>query len=442
MKLINPILNHKEEKEYFDRCNIIFKRLPNGVTIISTPRIVNDTNETQLYYTFKSGSYNDPSGKEGIHHLFEHLILNLVDKHPSAVDNYRNAYTSHKNIVIEIKGTTNPKIRDYGLWPLIPFTSNILKNPIPDKNIEGMIKSEVGVVLNEIGEKKADPRYQHYKYLAEVLYHEKNPFRTNGLGTEESLRAIKIEDIIKVAKDVFVPQGLTISAMTEGRPSLPKEVLEVVESSIFDFPGKDKIVKTVDTDLEEKINPSLTPGKVYFKDNGINNKLVTVTFSWIFPSLDFTPHAFALGRLIPIINDTLFKFLRSRGMTYTSYCYKSDQKTYRVANMEITVPSSKTILKEVKESLYPLLLENVLQKISDQDLENINNKEDLIQKAVPMPARTRQSLLLFGLEQYGKVIDADAVKEMHKLITLDELRDWRDKFIENQPAIIVTGDLG
>ncbi len=434
------LIDGQNLKNYLEIHNIILDRSTSGITYVGVSRKVTDGHESQILFTFPSGSYNDSKLKSGIHHLLEHLILNLIMNKADSHDVYENAYTSYKQIQIEVTGVSNSKHKNYGLWPQISHICSILKNIEKAPNMKNLINNEIKTVLAEKAERDADMKRLHVKYVYECLYDKSNPLRTEGLGNNQSLSMIKPKDIYDLTNKIFIPQGLIVGVFSEGTSKDCQQIIEEIKNNLSDFAGTGISPLTIPYEITEKLNPEFKPGVLFAKDDGLKNGLISVSFTWVFPSVDLSSHSFAFGRLVPIINDKLFKYLRSLGISYSSNAHDVDSKNLKVIFVELTIPKNKEVIENIKH-LYKDIKEAVFEKIDDSQLNLVNEKEKTIQEAVPLPARSRFNYLIYGLENYGKVVDADIIKDMYKKVTIEDLKDWRDKFINTEPAIIITGDL-
>ncbi len=429
----------EKENEYFEKNTITFKKLPNGITMIGIPKEEQDIFDASTQYVFNSGSHNDPIGKKGIHHLFEHLLVNLIQKAPKSVDIYKNAYTSHRKIIVDTQGTANPKVKQYGMWPMIKPIISSLKDPLEKLTIS-QIENEVKIVLQEIAEKNTDPSYHAYRFMYECIYANDNPLRADTLGNETDLKSISSDDLSQIANHVFVPQGLTIRTFTQGNLNLAAEMLLEIEKEIIDFPREKTKPLRVDVDLQDSINPTFKPGNVYVKNDGLKNNLISVNFVWIIPAIDFTSHSFALSRLMPIFHDELLSYSRKNGLGYSSYATSSSHKNFRTITMSITL-NKNTSVAEIKNTIFPGIKKHTIENLDSDILQELYAKEKLVQIAVPMSTQTRANILQDGLDIYNRVIDADKVKNEYQNISLSDFKDWRNKLLQIEPAIIISGDI-
>lgn len=432
-------LSKNQEEEYFNKHSIVHKKMPNGITLSGMSRTVPDINSSNVNFVFSSGSYNDPLGKEGIHHMFEHLVMNRIQKNPKSVDIYKNAYTSQSRLTVELDGTSNTNVKDYGIWPMLSDTISVLKSPF-ESDTESFLKSEVNVVLHELAERSTEPQYHNTLFKYACLYDKSNPLIADTLGTQKSLQSISLSDLEKIADVVFVPKGLTVKIFSDGHDKISKGVLAEVEREMSNFPRAAVKPLSVDQDLLDKMNPKLKPGTIFTKDDGLKNGLVTVNFAWVLPSPELTSHSLSLNRLTQALHENLLKYTRRKGLSYSSSVYSISHKTSQIVLFTLTLKKGMPI-NDIQTKLFSDLRDEVISAVNDSELIYINNKEKLIQEAVLMPIKSRFSWLNYGYEIYGKAIDADAIKNLYRSVLLQDLQDWRDKLLEIDPAVIISGDV-
>ena len=63
------------------------------------------------------------------------------------------------------------------------------------------------------------------------------------------------------------------------------------------------------------------------------------------------------------------------------------------------------------------------------------------QVAVPLPTESRLKWLLLGLTRWGKMIDAEKIKEAYSQITPQHLKKWQEKLLSETPSVVIVGDL-
>lgn len=426
------------EEGYLRRHNIELRRLSNGATIVGIPRVAEDVAEAEVQFNFPAGSFHDPKGKEGIHHMMEHLIMNPLGEAPERMNVNLNAHTFPQAITVEASGIANPDVREYGLWPMLPLIAKQLKRPLEEiKDLPRVLKKEIDVVIGEIEESEADDDREAGKFVRECLYDPSNPLRTDGIGTEAGLKSVTVEEVLELAQNVFIPRGLVAGLITEGRVETCKVLTDELERLLSDYPREERRDRKRDTSLLERFNRDLVPRKLFVRQS-LHNRRATAMMVWRFPVREFTPEAIALDRLLPLVQHKLFNYFRDNGMGYTAGVHSEDSPNHAVSFLELKLPNKFELPTELQKDIYPAIRANVFGEITADELAAINIQEEMIQRAVPMPVGNRLHLLMQGLENHGRIIDADAVKDMYRQVTPKHLADWRDKFLQTEPVFIIT----
>lgn len=438
-----------KEAEYCQAHQIELRRLANGITIVGIPREVADLARASINFAFPSGSFFDPPGKVGLHHLVEHLFLinRGLTEPASRLDVYLNALTSSQEIRMFCSGPANSRVRNYGLWPILPTTQRVLTSPLQFlKNPTRAMEKEKQVIQTEIAGNYADHRWLAQRYLNEIVFDPSNPVLIDTPGTPESLAAITIKDVIKLTEEVFIPRGLLISVFGEGKPEICRNLTDRLIALFENFPREEKVNRQIDWSLWERLNPGFKPGQRYKKDTGLKNGLITLMFVWTFQRQPFTPSDFALSRLIPVINNKLYVLSRKEGWAYSSETNSLTAGLTAGAGavflrLDIPKKASGEVDSFLKQS-WPKMEENVLVAITPKEIATLVRTEQRRQVAVPLPTELRLQWLLLGLTRWGQMIDAEKIKDTCLQINPQHLQTWQEKLLSQPPAVVIVGDLG
>ncbi len=426
------------EGEYLKKHNIELRTLSNGVRLFGVPRQVEDAAEAEVVFSFPRGSYHDPKGKEGIHHLMEHLIMNPIGESPEKMNTHVNAHTGPLEITVEASGVANPNVSEYGLWPLLVPITNAIKYPLSEiRDLDKVLEKEIEVVLGEKGEYEDNKYAQKNLFFRHSLFDHSSPQLVEGLGNDKSLRSITTRDLIDLANQVFVPGGMVASFMTTGEIRTCAYLADTLEKALENFPRAINVDQPRDVPRDKILNPDFLPGRVFVNPD-IQGKRASAIMAWAFPAEPFGVESLALNRLFPLINHKIFNYFRQNGMGYSADASFESSDGVITAVLELDLPNSPQLLRQLQESIYPGIKKNVFENINSSELYKINEEEKLIQRAVPMPIHARFGLMREGLEAYGRIIDADEIMKSYLDINSANLADWRDKFISQDPVYIIT----
>jgi zinc protease len=161
------------------------RRLSNGLQLLSIEDHASPTVAVQVWY--KVGSKDDPQGRSGFAHLFEHLMFKrtrhlqdeMMDRLTEDVGGYNNASTGDD------------------------FTSYYEVS-------EAAFVSEREVVKEEFRQRILAPPYGRLFYLVEQLSFTKHPYKRPGIGSIKDLEKASIQDVRAFHADFYRPDNATL----------------------------------------------------------------------------------------------------------------------------------------------------------------------------------------------------------------------------------------
>jgi zinc protease len=194
-RLVMPRLNFKE------------RTLANGLRVLSAPDASSPTVAIQVWYHV--GSKDDPEGRSGFAHLFEHLMFKstkhmkseMMDRLTEDVGGNNNAFTADDVTVY---------------YEVVP--SNYLEtllwaegDRLATLNVdEANFKSERDVVKEEFRARILAPPYGKLFYLIERKSFSKHPYRRPGIGSIEELDAASLADVRAFHSTFYRPDNVTL----------------------------------------------------------------------------------------------------------------------------------------------------------------------------------------------------------------------------------------
>lgn len=428
-----------DREQYLTTHDMTIKYLSNGITIGGATCYVQDARYATIDFVFPHAAYYEPKGKSGITHFLEHIISNDPLNCARKNDAYYNASTNAKELVLMVRGTANPKVKDYGIWPVLDCVYDKLLHPTVITDT--LLGNEKNVILHELQQYEADYAYRAAFAFRDVLYDSSHPSLYKAIGKEEDIKSLTTKDFRMYQEQVFIPRGLEVSIYTEGRKAITKKLLEQVEDVLRGMPNADKAPVTIPDSLFAKVNPHTQAGGVYCKDIGLHNGLVQVNFAWVFPATSFTTFTFAMTRFFDVIEQKIFQFLRESGLVYSVEPFSSelgDKK--RVVGFELTI-SKRPDIEEHAAHIYSLIKKEILPVFGDSECVYIANMTKKRLEAQPETVRTRLGDALYGLKNYGKIIDSKEVMRIHQQITPAHLQQVKDLFLSTDPITVIVGDL-
>jgi zinc protease len=191
------------------------KKLPNGMRVLSAVDHASPTVAIQVWYHV--GSKDDPPGRSGFAHLFEHIMFKatrnmkseMMDRLTEDVGGFNNAFT-------------NPDVTVY--YEVVP--SNYLETLLwaEADRLSGLtvdepnFKSERSVVQEEFRQGYVAPPYGMLEYLIEQQSFTAHPYKRPTIGSIEDLDAASLENVRAFHSSFYRPDNATLVVVGDFDP--------------------------------------------------------------------------------------------------------------------------------------------------------------------------------------------------------------------------------
>lgn len=174
--------------------------LANGLTVLSLEDHASPTTAIQVWY--RVGAKDDPQGRSGFAHLFEHLMFkrtkNLVDEQfdrmTEDVGGANNASTGDD--VTNYLNVVPSNHLERLLWAEAERLSNLTVD-------EGNFKSERAVVQEEFRTSVLTPPYGRFEYAMQQNSWAVHPYQRSTIGSIEDLDAATLDDVRAFHRDYY-----------------------------------------------------------------------------------------------------------------------------------------------------------------------------------------------------------------------------------------------
>ena len=208
--------------------------------------------------SIKCGTRDESGFNSGIAHFVEHTIFKGTSNRSATVINgyldklggELNAFTTKEEIVIHAT-----VLRE----DLQKAVSLLLEMAVSATFPENEIKTEKGVVIDEIHSYKDSPSEDIYDKFEELLF-EGHPLSGNILGTAASVRKIKRDELLEFVKQMFRPQKMALSIVADLDEKKIEKMVRKLVDGMFDK-GKDdyvmperRLLKPVDRQFDITLN--------------------------------------------------------------------------------------------------------------------------------------------------------------------------------------------
>jgi zinc protease len=183
------------------------RTLPNGLRVLTAEDHSSPTVAIQVWY--KVGSKDDPEGRSGFAHLFEHMLFKgtrnmkdeMMDRLTEDVGGFNNAstwddFTNYYEVVPS-------NYLETLLWAEADRMGSL---NVDDKNF----KSERDVVKEEFRSRVLAPPYGRFFYAIEKHSFVAHPYRRPGIGSIEELDAATLEDVRSFHSTFYRPDNATL----------------------------------------------------------------------------------------------------------------------------------------------------------------------------------------------------------------------------------------
>lgn len=183
------------------------RTLPNGLRVLTAEDHSSPTVAIQVWY--KVGSKDDPEGRSGFAHLFEHMLFKgtwnmkdeMMDRLTEDVGGFNNASTSDD--FTNYYEVVPSNYLETLLWAEADRMGSL---NVDDKNF----KSERDVVKEEFRSRVLAPPYGRFFYAIEKYSFAAHPYRRPGIGSIEELDAATLEDIRSFHSTFYRPDNATL----------------------------------------------------------------------------------------------------------------------------------------------------------------------------------------------------------------------------------------
>jgi zinc protease len=182
-------------------------RLPNGLQVYALPDPAAATVSVQVWY--RVGAKDDPPGRSGFAHLFEHLMFKgtrhmpaeTIDRLTEDVGGQNNAFTVDDVTVYHSEVPANH------LEPLLWAEAERMAHLEVD---QASLDSERNVVIEEYRERVlADPYGRFFDALPALAF-DVHPYRRGVIGRVEDLRAATLDDVRAFHRTYYRPDNAAL----------------------------------------------------------------------------------------------------------------------------------------------------------------------------------------------------------------------------------------
>lgn len=197
------------------RLNYRERALPNGLHVLSVEDRSSPT--VAIHVRYHVGSKDDPPGRSGFAHLFEHIMFKstknmkaeMMDRLTEDVGGFNNAFTSD-DVTVYFEVVPSNYLETL-LWAEADRLSGL---NVDDTNF----KSERDVVKEEYRQSVLAPPYGRFQYLLQQKSFTEHPYRRPTIGSIEDLDAASLQDVQKFHASFYRPDNATLVVVGDFDP--------------------------------------------------------------------------------------------------------------------------------------------------------------------------------------------------------------------------------
>ena len=183
------------------------RTLANGLRVLTAPDPSSPTVAIQVWYHV--GSKDDPQGRSGFAHLFEHIMFKstknmkseMLDRLTEDVGGFNNAFTSD-DVTVYYEVVPSNYLETL-IWAEAERLSGL---NVDDANF----KSERDVVKEEYRQGVLAPPYGRFEYLLQQKSFLEHPYKRPTIGSIEDLDAASLKDVQEFHATYYRPDNATL----------------------------------------------------------------------------------------------------------------------------------------------------------------------------------------------------------------------------------------
>lgn len=252
--------------------NYQHRSLANGLEVYSIENHATPTVSIQVWY--RVGSKNDPEGRSGFAHLFEHIMFKstahmkseMLDRLTEDVGGMNNAYT-HPDRTVYYEIVPSNYLQTL-LWAEGERLGSL-------KIDEATFKSERDVVKEEYRTRVLAPSYGRLNYAITKDSFAIHPYRRPGIGSIEELDAATVPDVTAFHATYYRPDNAVVIVAGDFDP---KQLDIWVDRYLGTIPKPSTAIPRVTVQ-----EPARTEEK-HFAEHGANVPLPAGALTWLIPS--------------------------------------------------------------------------------------------------------------------------------------------------------------
>ena len=214
--LLTTLLSNGFAQTRMPQLKFTDRTLANGLRVLSVADHSSPTVAIQVWYHV--GSKDDPEGRSGFAHLFEHIMFKstknmkseMMDRLTEDVGGFNNAFTND-DVTVYFEVVPSNYLQTL-LWAEAERLSGL---NVDDPNF----KSERDVVKEEYRQGVLAPPYGRFEYLLQQKSFLEHPYKRPTIGSIEDLDAASLKDVQEFHATYYRPDNATMVVVGDFEPA-------------------------------------------------------------------------------------------------------------------------------------------------------------------------------------------------------------------------------
>lgn len=396
--------------------------LSNGVELYAT-HVPND-DDTQWIVRISAGSENDPKGKAGLAHVYEHVCFLGTEK--------RTAFdisTSVSDRGGDINASTSYDSTSYALsmpneGDNLEFGTDLIADIIKNTRFRGpKIQREIEVIANEHGEGQDDEWNHLLDFRAETVFYDQ-PHAKGIIGSEDEYKTVTAHDLRHFHRQFYV--GPNVRVFICGNQDL-QEMLDIAQAHFSNLSNGAK-----NEPAEMKFHP-----EVATRDKQTVQNYCMVAWPCDIGDRDgFRPEFYMLRNVFE-------RFLDEQRQRISSFYGIEYTHTHHLNGSVCALETStrpETTVKMVDE-LLGYGLRGIQKYITPELFETIkqNTERDMRKARQDVDTASMTELIADSVCYFGEVPDFDKRQKQLQDLTYQDFMNFVGAIFVREPAVLALG---
>jgi predicted Zn-dependent peptidase len=372
--------------------------LPNGLEVLLSPDA--KVPKVGLALTYRVGGMNEPPGRSGFAHLFEHLMFSGTPAYPRFDDTY-SALGLSNNAFTEDDGTTYVT---GGLASALPVMLSVEADRMA--NLGGDVTQEEfdlqrNVVLNEMRQNVLDaPGQRGAVALRAALFPAPHPYAEATIGSMADLEAATLEDVRAFFARYYVPNNAVLAISGDFE-------VEALKAMIEETFGR--VPRGDDVEVPVAGTPEPVRARIETTDRVVT---AIVNLSLAGPAIG-TPESSALGLAADLLGNPDYGLLREQlvnsGLATSASAYWDAKRLGGQFSVMATAADGVTA-QVLEAALRQAVTLFAASELDGGDIERARSNVLLgrmvsVEALLPRAQALVERFALFGAESYGLADD-------------------------------------